>query len=177
MPEFQLNGAADPAFSDLDEFTRAYITAMFWTEEQPGSTAEERHTKSGKVRKAWAKRVEEGQQKDMPGDYGFTDLAPKTLARIVADCADFQATHADLLTRAYETDIPGGMAYDESSAGHDFWLTRNEHGVGFWDRGLGEVGDELSAACGWRARGEANPFPGVDVYIGDDLKIYIVGAE
>jgi hypothetical protein len=22
-----------------------------------------------------------------------------------------------------------------SQAGHDFWLTRNRHGVGFWDRG------------------------------------------
>lgn len=27
---------------------------------------------------------------------------------------------------------------------HDFWLTRNGHGAGFWDRGLGEIGDKLS---------------------------------
>lgn len=31
-----------------------------------------------------------------------------------------------------------------SDAGHDLWLTRNRHGVGFWDRGLGEVGDVLT---------------------------------
>lgn len=31
--------------------------------------------------------------------------------------------------------------------GHDFTLTRNHEGAGFWDRGLGEVGDLLTAAC------------------------------
>lgn len=33
-----------------------------------------------------------------------------------------------------------GMAY----AGHDFALTRNRHGAGFWDRGLGRIGDMLT---------------------------------
>ena len=32
-------------------------------------------------------------------------------------------------------------------AGHDFALTRNGHGTGFWDRGLGEMGDMLSNEC------------------------------
>ena len=32
-------------------------------------------------------------------------------------------------------------------AGHDFALTRNGHGTGFWDRGLGEMGDMLSEEC------------------------------
>ena len=32
-------------------------------------------------------------------------------------------------------------------AGHDFALTRNGHGTGFWDRGLGAIGDMLSNEC------------------------------
>jgi hypothetical protein len=42
-----------------------------------------------------------------------------------------------------------GMSVDEAyqHAGHDFWLTRNGHGAGFWDRGMGMLGDELTAAC------------------------------
>ena len=32
-------------------------------------------------------------------------------------------------------------------AGHDFALTRNGHGAGFWDRGLGKIGDMLTDAC------------------------------
>lgn len=31
--------------------------------------------------------------------------------------------------------------------GHDLILTANGHGTGFWDRGLGDVGDALSEAC------------------------------
>lgn len=31
--------------------------------------------------------------------------------------------------------------------GHDFWLTRNGHGAGFWDRGLGDIGEMLTTAC------------------------------
>jgi len=36
---------------------------------------------------------------------------------------------------------------DPEQAGHDFALTRNDHGTGFWDRGLGAQGDRLSKAC------------------------------
>ena len=32
-------------------------------------------------------------------------------------------------------------------AGHDFALTRNDHGTGFWDRGLGAIGNMLSNEC------------------------------
>ena len=32
-------------------------------------------------------------------------------------------------------------------AGHDFALTRNGHGTGFWDRGLGAIGDMLTEEC------------------------------
>lgn len=33
---------------------------------------------------------------------------------------------------------------DPGQIGHDFTLTRNGHGVGFWDRGLGERGQRLT---------------------------------
>ena len=39
-------------------------------------------------------------------------------------------------------DLLDGLS--DESIGHDFWLTRNGHGTGFWDRGLGDVGDRLS---------------------------------
>ena len=37
-----------------------------------------------------------------------------------------------------------GDNYTFEHIGHDFWLTSQGHGAGFWDRGLGEVGDILS---------------------------------
>lgn len=36
---------------------------------------------------------------------------------------------------------------DYSQIGHDFILTRNHHGAGFWDRGLGDAGDRLTDAA------------------------------
>ena len=42
-------------------------------------------------------------------------------------------------------------ALDPEQSGHDFYLTRNGHGTGFWDRGYGGVGDRLTEAsklCG-----------------------------
>lgn len=41
---------------------------------------------------------------------------------------------------------------DFAQHGHDFALTRNGHGTGFWDRGYGEVGDRLTESA--RAYGE-----------------------
>lgn len=45
--------------------------------------------------------------------------------------------------------------------GHDFWLTRNGHGAGAWDRGAGESGEEVSrlmrsygGTCLWLELGE-----------------------
>lgn len=36
------------------------------------------------------------------------------------------------------------LAYTAEQFGHDLALTRNGHGAGFWDRGLGEAGDVLT---------------------------------
>lgn len=54
-------------------------------------------------------------------------------------------------------------------AGRDFWLTRNRHGAGFWDRNLGETGEFLTAL--------AHRFGEAETYYGDDKKIHIMGAE
>lgn len=35
----------------------------------------------------------------------------------------------------------------DEQTGIDFWLTRNGHGAGFWDRDLGLAGDELTKIC------------------------------
>jgi len=45
---------------------------------------------------------------------------------------------------------------DPSQIGHDLWLTRNGHGAGFWDRGLGDVGEKLSQIAS--KMGERNVF-------------------
>jgi hypothetical protein len=53
---------------------------------------------------------------------------------------------------------------DDEHIAHDFWLTRNRHGCGFWDGDYGKYGDQLTAI--------AQTFPEVDLYVGDDNLIY-----
>ena len=54
---------------------------------------------------------------------GYEDFDVESQERIDKDCKDF-------LEKALKF-IPEG-SFDQ--AGHDFALTRNEHGAGFWDR-------------------------------------------
>ncbi len=83
------------------------------------------------------------------------EISDELQAQMEADCAEFQDAHDhDLADSGLE---PG-------RAGHDFWLTRNGHGAGFWDEGLGELGERLSRA--------AKAYGSVNLYLGDDDKVY-----
>lgn len=50
--------------------------------------------------------------------------------------------------------------YTFGQAGHDYAITRSGHGDGFWDRGLGDVGEELTAVA--QASGEFTLFANDD---------------
>lgn len=52
--------------------------------------------------------------------------------------------------------IEGAEWWTSGQFGHDFWLTRNGHGAGFWDRGQGAAGTALTALC--KPYGEVNLF-------------------
>lgn len=164
-------------FADLDEFTRGYIEALFFTENEPGVLSDEIFTAAGKFRKAWRDRVESGQIREIPADFGFADLAPESLQAIISDCARFQELNESTLQAAYDCPGPGDSGFDELrtnpdyspiQAGRDFLFTRNGHGVGFWDRGLGQVGEDLSAACGW-----GTPFPEICALLGEDRRVHV----
>lgn len=141
MPQYEFDQSGSvgaTTFRDLDLFTRAYIEAAFWTSEE--------------------QLAESDPQARQEFEFGFDTLAPETLAQIVADCTGFQ-----------EQCAPWWLDYDgtDEQAGHDFWLTRNRHGAGFWDRAAGMYRDNgagLTEAA--LARGE------VCLYVGDDGKVY-----
>lgn len=58
-----------------------------------------------------------------------------------------------------------GCGLGAGQVGYDFVLTRNGHGAGFWDRGLGEAGDRLTAAA--HSYGESG------LYVGDDGRLHV----
>lgn len=71
----------------------------------------------------------------LDNDFGPHHLSQSALKSIAADCKSFQEHYGKQLDEA---------SSDRSRHGHDFWLTRNGHGAGFWDRGYGTVGDDLT---------------------------------
>lgn len=99
----------------------------------------------------WSSTDDDGEPLD--SNYSADNIAPESLREMIEDCRAFQADQlADLADISLE------------QAGHDFWLTRNRHGAGFWDRGLGDVGQRLTKA--------AHIWGSVDLYVGDDGRIY-----
>ena len=62
-------------------------------------------------------------------------VSPDSVASLQSDLEQFiSLCEADLITSELSPE----------QIGHDFILTRNGHGAGFWDRGLGEIGDTLT---------------------------------
>ena len=101
----------------------------------------------------WSSMDEEGEPLDL--NYFPTDLSPELVTSMKEDVVDFVKGNKEVLEQSKLSD---------DQIGHDFWLNRNGHGVGFWDRGLGEIGTKLSEA--------AEVYSGIDLYVGDDGKIY-----
>lgn len=110
----------------------------------------------------WSSTDEDGNHLDENYDEG--DIHPTALAQMKEDCLDFtQANLQDLLV--YKKLLRSERYKGEELAGHDFWLTRNGHGAGFWDRGLGVLGDRLTKA--------SKPYSNCELYVGDDGMIHI----
>ena len=84
----------------------------------------------------WSSNYDDGEREDRPLDDTFytDDLTVDCLRTIVRDCQDFQQHRA-----LWEADDN-----DDRQAGHDFWLTRNGHGAGFWDGDYPVNGDKLT---------------------------------
>lgn len=123
----------------MDEFTTAYITAALWsTNDEHGEPLE--------------------------NNFSADDLAPETLAKIIADCAKFQADNAEHL--AEENCLKFGPDFGPMGrAGHDFWLTRNGHGAGFWDGDWAEPAATILTEA-------AHSYKECDLCAGDDGKLY-----
>lgn len=124
--------------SDLDTFTQAYLAAALW------SSTDDDCEPLDKL-------------------YSMVDIHEDTLRNMAADCAKFQEEHGvpDYTMAKYVS----GEYTNEERAGHDFWLTRNGHGTGVWDRGFPE---DISNR--WRAAMKA--YGTYELYVGDDGLIH-----
>ena len=98
----------------------------------------------------WADlRAEDGDSID---DKSITDCTDAMITQAIKDCENFKDLAKDLIPSYLEK-------FDERQMGHDFWLTRNGHGAGFWDRGLEALGKDLTKV--------AKTFGTCDLYVNE----------
>jgi hypothetical protein len=114
----------------------------------------EKFIRAYKVAALWSSTDDQGEPLDTGRD--LDDISGDTHNTMDRDCAAFVEQNWNDL-----------QDLEPEQCGHDFWLTRCGHGAGYWDRGLEELGDRLTAACG-----HGTNFPNIDLYVGDDGLIY-----
>ena len=102
----------------------------------------------------WSSTDDDGEPLDGLG----LDVSDDCRKRMEVECNSF----LELLERV-EVDA---SELDDTQMGHDFWLSRNGHGAGFWDRGLGEIGDTLHK---W-----AKSFGTCDLYVSDNNEVEVM---
>jgi hypothetical protein len=125
----------------LDDFTLAYIEAALWSSNDDS---------------------DESGGEPLDSNYSIDDLDPDTLAMMADECRRFQEENAADLARY---DHPEWTAAE--LGGHDFWLTRNHHGAGFWDRSKC-----LPEDAGKRLTSASHKYGEYYLYLGDDGVIY-----
>lgn len=138
----------------VESVVTGYIAALLWSEHCNGTAPEDVCDHLGKV-------GDERSDCDLNLDtlgYNECDLSGDAWESIREDVESFVIGNwADLYGR--------NQWMDPEQAGHDFLLTRNRHGAGFWDRGLGDRGDRLTR--------NAHPYGDTNAYVGDDGLIYV----
>jgi hypothetical protein len=115
-----------------------YLVCALWTEDDKAPSGE--YGQSGRPEELLPK------------------IAPGSVTQAVEECFVFFRANADKLRKFHGTDI--GLSEDQwlttknaENCGHDFWLSRNGHGSGFFDRysepdPRAAIGDQLQDEAG-----------------------------
>lgn len=101
------------------------------------------------------------------------EFSDALVTKLRLDCLAFLSACAE-----YEPGLVDKVAeyapdYEDEQMGRDFWLTRNGHGAGFWDRKQLDVtpnGDKQT--LGDALTSVAQRFPECGLYEGDDGLVY-----
>lgn len=115
---------------NLGAFLKGYIECALWADCMPPE-----NDPDGEMGGREGLEAREGAEDRMGRESMMLDF--------IDECEDDLQTYVAILVNDRSLDRAEAWEY----AGHDFWLTRNGHGAGFWDRGMGALGDRLTAAC------------------------------
>ncbi len=118
----------------LETFTRGYLAAAFYTS------------------------TNESNQEPLDCNFSVPDIGDAKRIEMKADACKFYLMFAEAWRGAWiefvkECDVAPGD--EDQQAGYDFWMTRNGHGVGFWEDADWEAETGKKLTAGAEAFGEA----------------------
>lgn len=129
--------------TELEQLTAAYIEATLWSSNDES-------------------RPDGGDPLD--DNYGPDDLSPATREQMERDCSRFYGCNRPTIAIAERYGVQPKTATAWEKAGHDFWFTRNGHGVGFWDGDWPEPWARILDR-------NATAFGEFNLYVGDNGRI------
>ncbi len=121
----------------------------------------------------------DGDGEPLDKHYGVGDIDAAGLAQLGADFDAFcEAAEAALWEAIGAGTLPDWFDPErncladlgpshEAALEHDYILTRNHHGAGFWDGDWQTLGNTLTTL--------AQSLPGLEPYVGDDRTVYLYG--
>lgn len=133
----------------LTNLVDAYLETGLWSESCNGTADHEDHVHT------YADRPEDCDASLEYMNYGVDDVSDTARVEATADCEAFLTSIRD-----ERPDVLAHLSLED--IGHNFWLTRNGHGTGFWDRGLpGDMGQWLTDL--------SRPYGTVSMYVHDGV--------
>jgi hypothetical protein len=121
----------------MNEFIDSFFETLFWSETIETSDVDHEHY----------------DVSFRDAGFGEANMSQEQRAALIAECEAFFNAHSHQFEKGH------------ASAGHDFCLTRNHHGAGFWDGDYATHGDTLTDA--------ANKYAEVNLYLGDDGLVHV----
>lgn len=134
---------------DFQDFCKGYMDAALWT------------------------GVDDDQE-PLDSRFDRDDIAPESKRKMKNACAKFFRKNRKalkLFTKHRQYQKHEGSVY--AHAGHDFWLTANGHGTGFWDRKAWDPEDQAAFDKVARHLSDASEKFGSYLYVGDDGKVHV----
>ena len=115
---------------EIDDFTFGYLVCALWSSTHPDFQTD---------------RETEDTPETLYG-YDVEDFDKESIELAAKVCTRFKALAGDLLLERESYNPHEGTILEH--AGHDFWLTHNGHGAGFWDgRYPEDIGEKLTELC------------------------------
>lgn len=132
----ELDRAIELSGAGIDDMVTGYLACQLWAGLDLG------------------REDESGNNRPLDENYGVDDIADTYVDSVRHEIRETVGAHP-LAVRMYlshlstRSRVAAGFgrvdqAITSEYFGHDLYLTRERHGTGFWDRGLGELGEYLT---------------------------------